>query len=440
MSLPGWVLTEKIDPLSGTRIRSLTHCSGFRLILLPRPGFARRFGSICIPFGSVHGTWRDARGKVEIPPGTAHYLEHCVFSKEEGGGLLSRLSSIGADANAYTSHTHTMYHFTSVERFNEALFTYFDAVMAPPLTDRRVEEERGIILSEIGMYHDDPDSRAFTTLLEGMYGNHPVRVDIAGTPDSVGRITATDLKTVADAFYRPSAATVTLVGDLDEASILEGFDARMDATSVPLPLPEPVEEGPSIPLRETTLHMDVGASSFLIGIKDPHVLPDSPLDGLALVERKLAGRLLTESLLGPSSSLFNDLFARGILNDSFGFQYICERDFAYLVAGGESENPGETAALVIEAFRQALGIGVDAELFEMQKRVAAGDFLRSMDQVRSCGMAAARAALDRIDLFEYPAVYDRIDARQAMDSMRFMADPERVAHVYVVQHSEEGTP
>jgi hypothetical protein len=55
-------------------------------------------------------------------------------------------------------------------------------------------------------------------------------------------------------------------------------------------------------------------------------------------------------------------------------------------------------------------------------------------------MAAARAALDRIDLFEYPAVYDRIDARQAMDSMRFMADPERVAHVYVVQHSEEGTP
>ncbi len=440
MSLPGWVLTERTDPVSGTRIKTLTHASGFRLILLPRPGFARRFGSICIPYGSVHGVWRDARGRVEMPPGTAHYLEHCVFSKEEGGGLLTRLSSIGADANAYTSHTHTMYHFTSVERFNEALFAYFDAVMSPPLTDRRVEEERGIILSEIGMYHDDPDSRAFTALLEGLYANHPVRVDIAGTPDSVGRITASDLKTVANALYRPPAATVTLVGDMEEQTILEGFDARMQESAVPMPQPELVDERPDILLPETTLSMDIGTSSFLVGIKDPHVLPSSPLEGLSLVERKLTGRLLTESLLGPSSFLFSELFSQGVLNDSFGFQYVCERDFAYLVAGGESDRPAEAAERLLEAFRKACGRGMENGLFEMQKRVAAGDFLRSMDQIRSCGMAAARAALDRVDLFEYPAVYDRIDARQAMESMRFMADQSQVARVYVVQHSEEGTP
>jgi predicted Zn-dependent peptidase len=233
---------------------------------------------------------------------------------------------------------------------------------------------------------------------------------------------------------------VTLVGDLDEQTILEGFDARVQEAAGTIPQSDPVEEHSDIFTPETTLRMDVGTSSFLVGIKDPCVLPSSPLDGLALVERKLAGRLITESLLGPSSFLFSELFSQGVLNDSFGFQYVCERDFAYLVAGGESDRPAEAAERLLEAFRKACGRGMENGLFEMQKRVAAGDFLRSMDQIRSCGMAAARAALDRVDLFEYPAVYDRIDARQAMDAMRFMADQNQTARVYVERHSEEGTP
>lgn len=438
MSLPGWVMTESRDALSSSRMRMYTHRTGFRLVLLPRPGYARRFGSVCVPYGSIHGEWQDARGFASLPAGTAHYLEHCVFSKEAEESLLLRLAALGAEANAYTSHTHTMYYFTAVEGFEEALFAYFDAVTAPILDQARVEAERGIILSEIDMYADDPDSRAYTTLLESMYSRHPVRIDIAGTTESVARITAADLQRVADHFYRPSSLMVTVVGDVDEHHILSALDQRMETTTPILPKGKAHVESPAISQTEVALHMDVGTDSFLVGFKDPLVLPATPWEGLPLVERKLTGRLLAESLIGPSSYAYQAMYEQGVLNDTFEFQYICEHDFAYLIAGGETSKPRQAAAMLIEALQKAMREPLDPDLFDMQKRVASGQFLRSMDHVRACGMAVARSLLDRVDFFDYPTVYDRINAQQAMESMRFLADPANAARVYVTHRFEEG--
>ena len=437
MNRPGWSMVEKRDPLSGTQIKMYRHVSGFRLDILPRPGFARRFGSICIPYGSIHGAWQVPGLQASSPAGTAHYLEHCVFSKEEGGGLLARLSSMGADANAYTSHTHTMYHFTAVERFSESLFAYFDAVMSPILTEERIESERGVILSEIGMYLDDPDSRGYNALLEGMYERHPVRVDIAGTTESVCAITGACLAEIADRFYCPSEATVTLVGDLDEEAILDGFEGRLRENDGARAVFDSEPEPGTVSCSLQVLSMDVGSPSFLVGFKDSLVLPQSPMEGAALVDRKLSGRLLAETLMGSSSPLFNDLYEKGLLGDSFGFQYVCERDFAYLVAGGESLRPEESADALVAGLVQALAGGVDESLFDIQKRAAAGDFLRSMDHVRQCGMAAAQAAQNKVDLFEYPSIYDRINAKHAVEQCGFLSDPDRISKVFVLEKAGE---
>lgn len=431
MIRPGWCMTEKRDPMSGAVLKMYRHVFGFRLDILPRPGFSRRFGSICIPYGSIHGAWFEDGRRIESPAGSAHYLEHCVFSKEEGGGLLARLSAAGADANAYTSSTHTLYHFTAVEQFEESLFLFFDAVMDPVLTEARIESERGVILSEIGMYLDDPDSRSYNALLEGLYSTHPVRIDIAGTPETVKTITATHLKEIAARFYRPGAASVTLVGDIDEEAVLEGFERRLNGAGAGVPAVELPDEPAGIARPSQVLRMDVGAPTFLVGFKDSVVLPSRPLDGMDLAERKLSGQLLMECLLGPSSGLFNRLYDRGILNDSFGFQYVCERDFAYLVAGGESAVPEEAADALVTGLAETFSAGIDPGWFDVQKRAAAGDFLRSLDHVRQCGMAAAQAALHNVDLFEYPGVYDRINAQHATASMAFLTDPARVARVCV---------
>ena len=176
---------------------------------------------------------------------------------------------------------------------------------------------------------------------------------------------------------------------------------------------------------------------MLFRSKDSHVSPQTPLEGTALVERKLSGRLLAETLMGSSSSLFNDLFDKGLLGDSFGFQYVCERDFAYLLAGGESVRPEASADALIAGLVQAMANGVDEALFDIQKKSAAGDFLRSMDHVRHCGMAAAQAAQNKVDLFEYPSIYDRINAQLAVEQCGFLTDPDRIVKVFVIEKGGE---
>lgn len=62
-------------------------------------------------------------------------------------------------------------------------------VQHPYLTDESVEKEKGIIGQEIKMYEDNADWRVFFNLLDALYVNHPVKIDIAGTIDSISKIT-----------------------------------------------------------------------------------------------------------------------------------------------------------------------------------------------------------------------------------------------------------
>jgi predicted Zn-dependent peptidase len=173
-SLPaGFHCQETKDRLTGKLLRTYRHTCGLLVKVLPRPGFSRRFAAVTIPYGSIHTTFTDGRQTWHVPAGTAHFLEHCIFSRDDGGGLLGRLSELGASANAYTTHSHTMYYFSTVHHFDEALELYLDAILQPYLGEDRIEAERPVILSELDQYMDDPDTRCYMQLMENLYANHP---------------------------------------------------------------------------------------------------------------------------------------------------------------------------------------------------------------------------------------------------------------------------
>jgi predicted Zn-dependent peptidase len=418
---------EQSDPLTGKNMRTYRHASGLLVKVLPRPGFSRHFAAVTIPFGSIFTTIRAGGATMGLPAGTAHFLEHCLFSRDGGGGLLGHLSELGASANAYTTHSHTMYYFSTVHHFQEALDLYLDSIGKPYLEEDRVAAEKPIILAELDQYLDDPDTRCYMQLLENMYVNHPVRFDIGGTADSVTQIHSADLKTAWGRFYQPAALMLTLAGDFEEKAILDGLSARLailpnaPAQTGQIVLPDE----PALPQKaEASLSMDVTAPSFLVGFKDPGLRPGHDLSGLDLAFRQKAGRLLLETLLSPASPLFDSLYGTGLINDSFGFHYVCEDSFAFMVCGGESPRPDEAAAAVRDQLIDHVLHGVDPGLFENQKRVAAGDFVRSLDSVEHSGMIQAQCNLYGIDLFDYPGLYDKMDCNTVSRMMDFLGNPD----------------
>ena len=77
--------------------------------------------------------------------------------------------------------------------FIENTETLLDFVQQPYFTEQTVEKEKGIIAQEITMYDDQPDWRLYFGTIENMYKNHPVKIDIAGTIESIDDITAEHL-------------------------------------------------------------------------------------------------------------------------------------------------------------------------------------------------------------------------------------------------------
>ncbi|HBP38672.1 MAG TPA: hypothetical protein DD640_08030 [Clostridiales bacterium] len=416
------------DRLTGKTLRTYRHASGLQVMNLPRPGFSRRFAAIAVPYGSIHTWFANQNQTWQVPPGTAHFLEHCLFSRDDGGGLLGRMSGLGASANAYTTHDHTLYYFTAVHHDSAALELYLDAIFQPYLEKDRIEAERPIILAELDQYHDDPEARCYMRLMENLYVNHPIRLDIGGTAESVRAIGSGDLQAVWQQFYQPSRLLLTLAGDWDETGILELLDRRLDkfkpadGTSGPAQAAYPLE--PAHPGQAASvLRMDVAAPSFLVGIKDPVLLPGQELTGKDLAIRQQAGHLLFEALLSPASPLYDSLYADGLINDSFGFHYDCAENFAFLTCGGESSRPEQAAASVRDRLIRHFASGVDPSLFAIQKRAAAGGFVRSLDSVEQSGLVQAQCSLHGMNLFDYPELYDKIDYATACGMMAFLADP-----------------
>ena len=415
---------EICDPLTGHILKTFRHRSGFLVKLLPRPRFSRRFAAITVPFGSVHTAFQTLDGRVTVPSGSAHFLEHCIFSRDEDGGLLGSLSNLGASANAYTTHTHTLYYFSTTEPFEEALTRYMTAILHPDISPARIEAERPVILAELAMYRDDPDSRTYSDLLEQLYVNHPVRLDIGGTAESVMAITEADLKAITQAYYNPSVLSLTIVGDIDEGPILELLARLLPEKGQPAPKAERVTE-PAFPaVFSSERQMDVATSSFLIGIKDPVPSAECPLSGRDLAIRQRAGMLVFDTLLSECSAIHEELYDAGLICDNFGVHYTCESDFGFVAAGGESDCPAEAAQRLIDLLVEKWREGLDPYLFSVQKKAAAGDFLRAFDSIDHSGMVQARCNLYPVDLFDYPAIYDKIERTELLESFAFIGDPK----------------
>ena len=180
------------------------HPSGLKVFVLPKKDYESAFALYGVKYGSIDTSIMNENGEYEaIPEGTAHFLEHKLFESEDLNAF-ERFAKTGASANAYTSFERTAYLFKSSSDITESLEILLDFVQNPYFTAETVEKEQGIIGQEIRMYQDQPGWQLMFNLLRALYGENPVRIDIAGTQESIARIDADLLHRLYKEFYNPA--------------------------------------------------------------------------------------------------------------------------------------------------------------------------------------------------------------------------------------------
>ena len=341
--------TIKFDKLDET-LYSYEHPTGVKVYMVSKPGFAKFSASFSTHFGSIDNTFVPIgeNEMITVPDGVAHFLEHKVFEQEDGGNVFEMFGRLGASANAYTSFNMTNYYFWATDNYEENLKTLINFVQAPYFTKENVAKEQGIIGQEIGMYDDDPNWRCYFNMLQGLYSEHPVRLDIAGTVDSISKITDKTLYKCYNTFYHPSNMYICVVGDFEPKKIAAVIDEALKPLEKEKEIPRSYPEEPKGAVTHKVLQkLPVSMPIFSIGFKDSNPAGKS-------APRRAAVNVALQMLFGASSQCANELYDEKITNGYIDCDYTAEEpEYAFVEISGESENPEEAGKRILETAKKA---------------------------------------------------------------------------------------
>lgn len=355
----------------GESYMKIKHSSGLTLLLCPMEGFSSAYALFATKYGSVDTTFRTAPDQdfLSVPEGIAHFLEHKLFESEDGDAF-SRYAKTGANANAYTSFDRTAYLFSCSENFRESLEILLDFVTHPYFTKETVQKEQGIIGQEIRMYEDSAEWRVFFNLLGALYHENPVRVDIAGTVDSIAKIDDGLLYSCYNTFYNLHNMVLTVAGNFDVETVLEAADRILQpAKELHLESGE-TKEPDTVRQSKVEQHLPVALPLFHIGFKGA-----ASADSAQTMRGQVLDELLLDIIAGDSTPLYRSLYDDGLINQTFGGEAMSGRDYALTIFAGESRDPEQVHARIIQEIERLKQEGIDEAVFSRCKKALHGRYI-----------------------------------------------------------------
>ena len=381
--------------------------NGLRVMIIPKKGIEKKYIIWATRFGSIDNTFIDQESgeKVNVPDGIAHFLEHKMFEQKNGVDSLYKLMALGIDANAYTTNDHTAYLFECSDHFYEGLDELMDYVQNPYYTDKNVEKEKGIIGQEIRMYDDDPSWQLYINTMDCLYKNNPIKIDIAGTQETIAPINPQMLYTCYNNFYHPSNMVLVVVGDFEPKELLEEIKKRLIPKEKRAEIKRIYPEEPSmINKKEKEVSMDVSQPLFMIGVK-----VDSNIESKEKVKEHIAIEIILNMLLGKSSKLFDELYEKNLLLDEPSMEFEFSKEYAHILICAQSKNPKEVYNKILDEIKKLKESGINEADFERIKKKIYGDYVIEYNNVGSIGRMFVSDSIKGINSFDYINEFDDVD-------------------------------
>jgi predicted Zn-dependent peptidase len=390
----------------GEQLYRYEHSSGLKAFVIPKKGYSKKFATFATHYGSIDNQFiiPGDEAPTSVPDGIAHFLEHKLFEQKDGS-VMDKFAILGSNPNAYTGFNQTVYLFSCTDRFDENFKLLLNYVQNPYITEESVEKEKGIIGQEIMMYQDNPGWRVFFNLLGAYYSELPVRIDIAGTIDSIAKINADTLMKCYNTFYHPSNMIILVVGEVEPSSVFHMVESMIEKKEARAEIRRIYPKEPDR-LNKSYVEQYLAVSSpiFQMGYRDNKV--DS--DGVERLMHETAVKVLLEMLAGRSSPFYEQLYSEGLLNSSFGTDFSIEKYYAFSAMGGESKDPMKVMDRFCQMVEDARKHGLDKEAYDRLIRSMLGKYMRKFNSVESISHTFISVYFKEANMFDYLNVYDKI--------------------------------
>ena len=403
---------EHRNALLGDSYFEVHHRTGLTILVYPKPGYSTSYAVIGTNYGSIDDALKVRGGEEKVLPwGTAHFLEHKLFESEELDAF-ERFAETGASANAYTTFDRTCYLFSCSSNFRKNLEILLDFVQHPYFTQQTVEKEQGIIGQEIRMYLDEPGWQVLFNLLKCLYHKHPVKVDIAGTEESISHITADLLYECYESFYNLNNMVLACAGNVTVDEVLDICDSALSQTEEVIV--ERPDKGEPADIVEPSIAQEFAVTipTFARGFKETH---ETPI-------RNMKERILTDILMdvvaGESSELYERLLSEGLIDTGFGYEYFTGPGYATVIFEGRSRDPEKVAEAIKAEIRKLRETGVDPVVFDRLRKMNYGKTVMSYNDIDGLANGLVGAYMNGAELFEELDLYREITVEDANEQLK----------------------
>lgn len=252
------------------------------------------------------------------------------------------------------------------------------------------------------MYQDNPDWQVLFNLLRGVYHNNPVRIDIAGTIESIAEISAELLYSCYNTFYNLSNMALAVAGNVTKDEVLAIADRILKKE-------EPVFFEQIVPEEDKKVKQDyieeelgVDIKKFALGFKEnlDTILP-SPKHTLVM-------NLALDIIAGKVSSLYSRLIEEGLINTSFGKEYFTGRGFSLSIFTGESHDPEKVKAEIIAEIEKIKTDGISDEDFTVSLKKLYGAHIFGYNDVEDLAGSLIDTYFGGFGLFDTAELYKEV--------------------------------
>lgn len=211
--------------------KKFTLANGFPVIFVPQKDSQSLTLLVLFRVGS---RYEDLR----VNHGVSHFIEHLMFKGTQKRpttlDISKELDGIGAEFNAYTSKDHTGYYIkASAEKLDLACDILADMLTNSVFDAQEINKEKGVIIEEIKMYQDQPLQYAEMLFESLIYKNNTLGADIAGTEESIKKMTRENILAYRDSHYEPQNGVIVVAGKITPRTkkILNKYFVQLRAAS-----------------------------------------------------------------------------------------------------------------------------------------------------------------------------------------------------------------
>ncbi len=364
--------------------------NGLEIYIVPNEKRKGYFLNYFAKFGSLITEFTLDKKKIRVPYGVAHFLEHKLFEQENGADPFSFFMESGSDANASTSYKSTSYIVNGIDNLQANLDFLITFLNSPHFTDKNVLKEKNIIVEELKMYKDIPDSKITDTMLKMVFQRHPMRIDIGGTEKSVLKITKEDLYNCYNAFYQPSNIRLVITGNVNPEECLKtiknnkALNSKKELNEVKI---KRIVEKAEVFEKKKEIYVKGLAVPelslvFKISIKDLNL-------DLGIDLRKYINLLFT-TIYGSSSDFYERMLEKDYFSQFLISTFLID-DFILVELAAESKVPEKLYTEIEKEYKKVV---ITKETVERIKKVYISQNVKASDNITATSYRISSGLID----------------------------------------------